>query len=148
MRNFNEIIFLSHSRNAGRVACTCPAVQVKSNSQQEAFVMSLILASEPISLQADSDGVVRVGNTRITLDTVVYAFREGATAEEIVQQYPSLQLGDVYFVLGYYLKRQGDVDSYLREREQKAAQVRLENETRFDPNGVRDRLLARQARQG
>lgn len=38
----------------------------------------------------DADGVVRVAGTRVTLDTVVAAFEEGATAEEIAQQYPSL----------------------------------------------------------
>lgn len=34
---------------------------------------------------ADADGVVRVGGTRVTLDTIVFAFEEGATAEEITQ---------------------------------------------------------------
>jgi uncharacterized protein (DUF433 family) len=108
--------------------------------------MSLIVASEPVSLKTDDDGVVRVGNTRVTLDTVVYAFCDGATAEEIVQQYPSLRLADVYSVIGYYLKRQPESYSYLREGEQKAAEVRQENEKRFDPGGVRARLLARQTR--
>ena len=49
---------------------------------------SLVIAAEPIPLEADSDGVVRVGGTRVTLGTVVAAFQEGATAEEIVFQYP------------------------------------------------------------
>jgi uncharacterized protein (DUF433 family) len=40
------------------------------------------------------DGVVRVGGTHMTLDTVVAVFEEGATAEEIVKQYPSLRLAD------------------------------------------------------
>lgn len=110
--------------------------------------MSLTVLSEPISLTTDADGVVRVGQTRVTLDTVVYAFCEGATAEEIVQQYPSLELADVYSVIGYYLKRQTEVDAYLQEREQKSAAVRQDNESRFDPVGVRARLLARQNRQG
>jgi uncharacterized protein (DUF433 family) len=110
--------------------------------------MSLIVAAEPVSLTTTTDGVVRVGNTRVTLDTVVYAFCDGATAEEIVQQYPTLRLADVYSVIGYYLKRQAEIDSYLREREQQAAEVQEENEKRFDPNGLRARLLARQSRQG
>ena len=52
--------------------------------------MSLMVMPEPVPLAADRDGVMRVGGTRVTLDTVVAAFREGATAEEITQQYPSL----------------------------------------------------------
>ena len=86
------------------------------------------------------DGVVRVGETRVTLDTIVAAFREGATAEEIVYQYPSLDLADVYFVIGYYLQRRSDVEAYLRRRQQQSDQVREQNEARFDPRGIRDRL--------
>jgi uncharacterized protein (DUF433 family) len=110
--------------------------------------MSLVVAPELVPLKTDPDGVLRVGMTRVTLDTVVYAFSDGATAEEIVLQYPSLDLGDVYSVIGYYLRRRSEVDAYLRDREQEAARVRQDNETRFDPVGVRDRLLARRARQG
>jgi uncharacterized protein (DUF433 family) len=109
--------------------------------------MSLSIGAETLPLAVDSDGVVRVGGTRVTLDTVVGAFRDGATAEEIAQQYPSLQLGDVYWVIGYYLRREHEVDSYLRDRQQEAVDIRSENEGRFDPAGVRDRLLSRTARQ-
>jgi uncharacterized protein (DUF433 family) len=95
----------------------------------------------------DVNGVLRVGNTRVTLDTVVYAFCDGATPEEIAQQYPALQLADVYAVLAYYLKRKAEVEAYFRDRDAEAGKVRQENEVRFDPDGVRDRLLARRARQ-
>jgi len=110
--------------------------------------MSLAIVTEPLPLMIDKDGVVRVGHTRVTLDTVVAAFRDGATAEEIVQQYPSLQLADVYAVIGYYLRQQAEVDAYLRQRQQQAGDIRSQNEARFDPTGVRDRLLARRSRHG
>ncbi|HUT35798.1 MAG TPA: DUF433 domain-containing protein [Planctomycetota bacterium] len=106
------------------------------------------LAADAIPLHADSDGVIRVGNTRVTLDTVVAAFSQGATAEEIVQRYPSLELADVYQVIGYYLHRTSEVEAYLNERKAHADAVRRENEARFDPRGVRDRLLARRASRG
>jgi hypothetical protein len=86
---------------------------------------------------------MRVGGTRVTLDTVIAAFNNGATAEEIAQQYPSLTLADVYSVIAYYLRHQTDVQTYLADRQQHAANVRQELERRFDPSGVRDRLLAR-----
>lgn len=101
------------------------------------------VAPEPVPLLADADGVARVGGTRVTLDTVVAAFRTGATAEEIAQQYPSVELVDVYAVLTYYLRHKREVDEYLRARENQAAQLRAANEERFDPVGIRDRLLAR-----
>lgn len=91
------------------------------------------------------DGALRVGDTRVTLDTLITAFEEGATAEEIAQQYPVLNLGDVYAVIGYYLQNRAAVEQYLRERVHQAQQVRQHNETRFNPQGVRARLLARRA---
>ncbi len=109
--------------------------------------MSLVVTAEPIPLASDADGVVRVGSTRITLDTIVAAFLEGMTPEGIVQQYPSLQLGQVYSVLGYVINHPAEVEAYLRERRRLAEDVRCENEARFNPIGVRDRLLARR-RQG
>jgi uncharacterized protein (DUF433 family) len=64
----------------------------------------LTIEPEPALLVLDADGVARIGATRVTLDTLVAAFEEGATAEEIVRQYPSLQLADVCSVIGYYLR--------------------------------------------
>jgi hypothetical protein len=52
--------------------------------------MVLSPTTEVTPLTVDANGVLRVGNTRATLDTVLAAFADGATAEEIVQQYPSL----------------------------------------------------------
>lgn len=110
--------------------------------------MALSFDTEIIPLQADVDGVVRIGKTRVTLDTVIAAFTEGATAEEIVQQYPSLNLADVYYVIGYYLRRPSEVETYLRQRKSQSEAVRKQNEKRFDPQGLRVRLLARRASTG
>lgn len=64
-------------------------------------------------LEVGADGVVRVGRTRVTLDTVVMAFLEGVSAEGIAGQYPSLQLPDIYSTIGYYLRHQTEVGAYL-----------------------------------
>jgi len=71
------------------------------------------------------------------------AFDAGATAEEMVQQYPSVALADAYSVIAYYLRHQSEIREYITRRQHQAAGVREENERRFDPSGVRDRLLAR-----
>lgn len=109
--------------------------------------MTLAILVEPTPLEVDANGVVRVGQTRVTLDTVVTAFLEGATAEEISEQYTSLQLSDIYSVLGYYLRHKAEVDAYLLERQRQAAVIRQQAEQRFNPVGVRQRLLARRSQQ-
>jgi len=107
--------------------------------------MSISVNAEPVPLLTDKDGVVRVGGTRLTLDTVVAAFNDGATAEEIVQQYPSLQLADVYAVISHYLRNRSEVEKYLRKRQKQAEEIRKQNEAQFDPIGIRERLLSRRA---
>jgi uncharacterized protein (DUF433 family) len=109
--------------------------------------MSLTIINDPVPLAADADNVFRVGGTRVSLDTVVHAFKEGATAEEIVQDYPTLKLADVYAVIGYYLQHTFEVEAYLRERHQQRMQIRQQNENFFDPEGVRERLLAQYEKQ-
>jgi len=110
--------------------------------------MVLMIEIQAVPLVVDEGGVARIGNTRVTLDTVIAAFSEGATPEEIAQQYPTLSLPDVYSVIGYYLRQRTEVEKYLRQRQKQAQSVRKRNELRFDPHGVRDRLMARQSGKG
>lgn len=107
--------------------------------------MTLVIEPTPVPLELDVDGVVRVGGTRVTLDTVVAAFQNGASAEEIVYRYPSLYLDDVYAVIGYYLRHRQEVEEYLEQRQKEAEEIREQNEARFTPEGVRERLLARRS---
>lgn len=102
-------------------------------------------ATEIIPIQVDTAGVIRIGGTRVALDTVVGAFKDGATAEEIVDQYPSLDLADIYSVIAYYLRHADEVENYLLQRKAQADAVRQQNESRFDPRGIRSRLLSRRA---
>jgi uncharacterized protein (DUF433 family) len=74
--------------------------------------MVLASTTEVIPLAVDAHGVLRVGNTRVTLETVLAAFADGATAAEIVQQYPSLHWADVYSVIGDYLRHVSEIDAY------------------------------------
>lgn len=109
--------------------------------------MTLAIEIEPEPLEVDADGVVRVGKTRVTLDTVVRAFLEGATAEEIGEQYTSLQLQDIYSAISYYLRHKAEVDTYILKRQHKAATIQRETEQRFNPVGIRERLMARRDQQ-
>ena len=107
--------------------------------------MTLAIALEPAPIETDTHGVVRVAKTRVTLDTVITAFLEGCTSEEIGEQYPSLELSDIYLVIGYYLRHREEVDTYLTERQYQANAIQQEAERRFNPVGIRERLLARRS---
>ena len=98
---------------------------------------------ETMPLVTGGDGVIRISGTRVSLETVVAAFRDGATPEEIAQQYPSIPLGDLYEVIGYYLRHEAELNGYLKHRLESARQARTANETRWPPDGIRSRLAAR-----
>jgi uncharacterized protein (DUF433 family) len=108
--------------------------------------MAEVLTIEPIPLVFGPDGLMRVRGTRVTVETVLAAFAEGATAEEIAQQYPSISLADVYQVIGYCLRHSSELEPYLARRREDINETRRSNESRWPPAGIRDRLLAR--RQG
>ncbi len=110
--------------------------------------MILRIEQEQVPLRTDANGVVRVGGTRVTLDTVIAAFKEGAAAEEIVYRYPTLLLADVYAVLSYYLRRTKEIEDYLNQGQHKANEVKRQYPSLFDHQGIRERLLARQAKVG
>lgn len=54
-----------------------------------------------------------IAGTRVSLDSIVYAFLGGQTAEAIAQAFPALTLEQVYGALTFYLAHRQDVDAYL-----------------------------------
>lgn len=111
------------------------------------IVHNLSFPAEPPPLTTNIDGVVLVGQTRVTLDTVITVFENGATAEEIVYRYPSLRLADVYGAIAYYLNHQEEVQSHRLNYQQHAQTVRQQNEAKPESQTLRERLLARKYQQ-
>lgn len=105
--------------------------------------MTLTLERQIIPLTEDQHKVMRVGQTRVTLETVIHAFEQGHTAEEIVSHYPALQLADVYAVIAYYLNHRAEVHDYLRQQEAVAKRVWTPIEAKAEYQNFRERLLAR-----
>jgi uncharacterized protein (DUF433 family) len=101
---------------------------------------------DAIPLAMDAHGVYRVGGTRVTFDLVVRAFNRGATAEEIMQDYPTLKLCDIYQVIGYYLKHSAELAEYFDKRDHDQKEL-LAAHPEWSLRGVRERLLARQKSQ-
>jgi uncharacterized protein (DUF433 family) len=108
-------------------------------------MVTLTIAAEPIPLSMDAYGTIRVGGTRLTLDTVLDAYLRGDTPEEIIEGFPWLSLADVYAILTYYLRHREEVDAYLAENEAEAARLRKLIEARQGKQPSREELLARHA---
>ena len=111
--------------------------------------MALEIVNDPVPLKIDQDGTVRVGGTRVTLDVMLSGFKQGEAPEEIVSAFPTLQLADVYVVIGYYLRHRDEVDAYLAVRRRQADELRAKIES--DPaqrafrERLKERILAREA---
>jgi len=102
-----------------------------------------VITAETPPLRVDEQGVIRVGGTRVTLDTIIGAFLDGESPEAIADQYPSVSLSDVYATVTYYLVHRSEVDAYLSRRAAVAMRTQREIEQRWPPHGLRVRLLAR-----
>ena len=98
---------------------------------------------DAIPLSKDAHGVYRVSGGRVTLDLVVRAFNRGATPEEIGQDFPSLELSDIYQVLGYYLKHGSELSEYFERRDREEHELLHAHQEEWSPRGLRERLLAR-----
>ena len=79
-----------------------------------------------VPLSRDATGALRIGKTRVLLEIVIRAWHAGATPEEIVQAYDTLQLSDVYAVVAWCLNNDTVVNEYLATREQIAAEIQIE----------------------
>ena len=96
-----------------------------------------------VPLQTDNDGVIRVGQSRVTLQTVIADFHRGASPEEITHHYPVLTLSQVYVVIGYYLQNRQEVDEYVARQRQLATEARNTYESEHPNDPLRQRLLAK-----
>jgi uncharacterized protein (DUF433 family) len=101
----------------------------------------------PDLLSLTPEGSIRIAGTRVTIESIVQGFLDGATPEEICQDFPSLALSQVYDVLAFYLTHQREVETYLREQAQVTAEIRMSLETAhsvFVAN-LRQRLATRRS---
>src|SRR6202163_117751 len=75
------------------------------------------------------DGGYYVAGTRISLDSVAYAFNRGHSPERILEEFPLLlKLSSVYGAIAFYLDHKAEIDKYLEEteREFEASGIPLE----------------------
>lgn len=74
------------------------------------------------------NGCYYVAGTRIGLDVVVYEFRDGRCAEEIFEAYPSIgSLAKLYGTITFILEHPNEIDSYLKEQDQRWEEFKAQN---------------------
>jgi uncharacterized protein (DUF433 family) len=69
------------------------------------------------------EGVYYVTGTRISLDSIVYAFREGCSPETIREDFEGMTLAHVYGAIAFYLDQQAHIDAYLLQRKEQWAEL-------------------------
>jgi hypothetical protein len=105
--------------------------------------------SVPVPLREEPPGVFRVGKSRVLLELVIRAFKDGATPEAIVQSYDTLNLADVYAVVSRYLADPTPFEDYLEKCDEAAEKTRRRVEAVRGPQGnLRELLLARAKARG
>ena len=95
-----------------------------------------------VSYVEERDGAFWLAGTRVSLDSVVYAFWNGQTAESIAQSFPTVSLEQVYGAITFYLGHQDEVDASIRDAEEASAEFEVAHPI---PQGIQDRL--REARE-
>ncbi len=87
-------------------------------------------------------GTIRIADSRVSLDTVLHHYKQGAVPEEIVNRFPSLQLADVYAAVAYYLSHTQEIEDYLRQQETEADE--LQRQLEADPKQQAAMILLRE----
>src|SRR5262245_4375793 len=72
------------------------------------------------------DGTIRIGETRVSLETIIDSYHLGQRPEEIHSGFPFLELADIYALIAYYLKNREAVECYLAEQEADAQRILAE----------------------
>ena len=108
--------------------------------------MAELKTIQTVPLIQGRDGAIRIRGSRVTLDTIVGQFQQGATPEQIQEDYPSLSLREIYSIIAYYLEHSTVVEEYLRERRSEADQTRQQIERQQDSSGLRQRLRQQRSR--
>jgi uncharacterized protein (DUF433 family) len=119
----------------------------RATNAAEAPAKALSLHAELPPLRLDEGGAIRVGNGRISLDLVIEQYENGMMPEDMVRAYDTLKLGEVYAVIGYYLRHLEEVQAYLNRRAGDTEALRAKVEAEH-PRVTREELLARRRARG
>ena len=110
-------------------------------------VMIELETTQVVPLVRTEDGTIRLKNSRLTLDSVLHEYKQGATAEQIADSFPPVSLADIHAVIAYYLTHRAEIEEYLREQERQSDEVqqRIESDPQYknSRSEMRERLTKR-----
>jgi len=72
------------------------------------------------------NGGYYVLGTRVSLDSVIYAFLRGESPDNIAESFPALSLEQVYGAITFYLANRRTIDDYLKGGRAEFARLRQE----------------------
>ncbi|HEY7343517.1 MAG TPA: DUF433 domain-containing protein [Ktedonobacterales bacterium] len=96
------------------------------------------------------EGNLYVGQSRVTLQTLIEAWQSGRTPEQLHDSFPTVPLVAIYGAITYYLEHKDEADAFFRESDELDAQRQLSDESahaEFYTN-LRERFERARARLG
>jgi len=109
--------------------------------------MTTLETTQELPLRLTEDGTIRIVGSRVSLDSVIHHYKIGASAEQIAERFPGIELADVYATIAYYLAHVETLDEYLRQQETEGDRIqeRIESDPKYQKESAdfRARLLAR-----
>jgi len=103
--------------------------------------MKFLELTNPPALHQDDEGTIRLTGSRVTLDTLISAYKKGEPAELIQDSVPSLSLAQIYSAIAWYLTHEVEAEEYLKQRAATAENLRREIENHPTHRALKDELV-------
>lgn len=107
--------------------------------------MTTLETTQTLPLQLTEDGTIRIGDSRVSLESIVHHYDLGASAEQIAQKFPSLDLADIYATFSYIINNKEEVKEYLKQQEEECNEIQRRFEAQYQNTNaeIRARILTR-----
>jgi uncharacterized protein (DUF433 family) len=115
---------------------------VSEDGAVDSFLSGIDTVRHP-ALVPDMAGVLRVGNTRVSFETVLEAIQRGLDADGIKSKYPDLELTDIFALQEYYIENRFVLDRHLTGCMELAARNCNLSESRSSTRSLRDQIRSR-----
>jgi uncharacterized protein (DUF433 family) len=117
------------------------SIPQRQDAQERTMDQQEIRQNTPLILV--NDGTIRMTGSRVSLEVIFREFKQGATAEQLLEDFPSLTLRDIYGAIYYYLDNTEAVEDYMRQQEDSAAETCAFLASHLDSAALRTRIRAR-----